>query len=82
MNIEVIERFVEKKVSQPVNIHFRGRATVTGIFIMGRDFEEMKKKNFWRIVPSSRLEEWNKSKDNGLSRLFNGSEFSKLTEAS
>lgn len=82
MNTELIERFIEKRISQPVNIHFKGRPTVTGIFIAGRDFEEMKKKNFWRIVPSSRVEEWNKSKDNNLSRLFNGSEFSKLTEVS
>jgi hypothetical protein len=81
MNIELIEKFIEKRTAQTVNIHFRSRATVTGVFIVGRDYEEMKKKNFWRIVPSSRLEEWQKSKDNGLSRLFNGSEFSKLTEA-
>lgn len=82
MIVELIERFVEdgKRTNQPVNVHFRNRATITGVFIVGHDYSEMKKKNFWRIVPKSKLAEWSHSKDASLSRLFNGNEFSRLTE--
>ena len=83
MTYELIEKFVEPdpRRSQPVNIHFRNRATVTGIIIAAHDYLDMKKKNFWRIVPASRINEWQQSKDTSLSRLFNGMEFSRLTLA-
>ncbi len=83
MTYDLIEKFVETDAyhSQPVNIHFRNRATVTGIIIAAHDYLDMKKKNFWRIVPASRIDEWQRSKDPSLSRLFNGTEFSRLTLA-
>jgi len=36
-------------------------------------------KNFWRIVTSKNFDAYNKSKDVNLARLFNGTEFSKLS---
>jgi hypothetical protein len=49
-----------------------------GVFINASDYSELKKKNFWRIVAAHRKEEYRKSKDINLSRIFNGSEFTKL----
>jgi hypothetical protein len=82
MTNEIIEKFVEtgKRKNKCVNIHFKTRGTVTGMFIIGDDYTEMKSKNFWRIVTQSRLNEWKDSKDPSLSRLFNGAEFTRLTD--
>jgi hypothetical protein len=83
MNNEIIEKFVEtaKRKNQQVNVHFKTRSTLTGVFVTETlDYAEMKKKNFWRIVPESRMELWKKTKDLSLSRLFSGSEFTRLSD--
>ncbi|MFT3843525.1 MAG: short-chain dehydrogenase [Lacibacter sp.] len=82
MTNEMIEKFVENKanLNQKVNIHFKSRETVKGIFIHMDDYEELKSKNFWRIVSDSKLNEWEKTKDYNLGRIFNGAEFTRLTE--
>ncbi|HET9055978.1 MAG TPA: short-chain dehydrogenase [Chitinophagaceae bacterium] len=81
MTAEMIEKFIDNKQgkNQPVNIHFKERNTITGIFIKGRDYEEMKSKNFWRIVNANAVVEWNKTQDMSLSRLYNGLSFTKLS---
>lgn len=78
MTIEQIERFIGTEPKGPCNICLKAR-TVEGIFIQASDYAELKKKNFWRIVTVNRMEEYKNSKDVGLSRIFNGSEFSKLS---
>jgi hypothetical protein len=35
-------------------------------------------KNFWRVVPEKNIEEWKKSRNMNLARIFNGQEFTKL----
>jgi len=82
MNNNIIEKFVEtiRRKNSNVRIHFKKRSTFTGRFIITADYTEMKSKNFWRIVPESRLEEWQSTKDLSLSRLFNGAEFTRLTD--
>ena len=44
------------------------------------DYDELKSKNFWRIVTSSNIEVWKKTKDMNLARIFNGMEFTRLSE--
>ncbi|MFY7879678.1 MAG: short-chain dehydrogenase [Lacibacter sp.] len=82
MNNDIIEKFINTKASDhaKVNIHFKQRSTVKGIFIKANDYDELKTKNFWRIVAESKIEEWNRTKDNSLARIFNGAEFTRLTE--
>jgi hypothetical protein len=65
MTFDVIEKFVEndKRKDQNVLIHFKTRSTIRGRFIISTDYREMKLKNFWRIVPESRMTEWEKTKD-------------------
>ncbi len=82
MTSDLIQQFIEteKRIDQPVNIHFKTRNTITGLFIRGGDYNEMKGKNFWRIVPLARVEQWKHTKDVNLSRMFNGTEFTRLSD--
>lgn len=81
MNTNTIETYIKDSLtkSTTINIHFKGRSKVTGLFIRGRDYQELKLKNFWRIVDSTRVEKWSKTKDINLARIFNGASFSALT---
>ena len=82
MNIEEIEKFLKTNV-QPQNnyvkIDFKKRDSIYGLFIVDGDFSDLKSKNFWRIVTRSHFDEWQKSKNVNLAKIFNGLEFSKLT---
>ncbi|HVZ26350.1 MAG TPA: hypothetical protein VG842_09860 [Sediminibacterium sp.] len=80
MTTEQIDRFLSQNetTDTPVRISFRTRNAVTGVFITTPDFEELKLKNFWRIVDKIDLVRWKKSKDYNLCRMFNGAEFTKL----
>jgi hypothetical protein len=82
MTNDAIIKFVETKnhTEKPLQIHFKQRSTITGLFIKGNDYEELRSKNFWRIVTNSNIEQWKKSKDMSLARIFNGMEFTRLSE--
>lgn len=82
MTSEMIEKFVENKnrKGQPVNIHFKERSTITGLFIHGVDYDELKSKNFWRIVSNTYLDEWKQTKNMNLARLFHGLSFTRLSD--
>jgi hypothetical protein len=81
MTTEMIQKFVENKDRKDVsiNIHFKERSTVKGIFIRTADYGELKDKNLWRIVSDAKVEEWNKTKNMDLARIFNGLSFTRLT---
>jgi len=82
MTQETIEKFlgVDSRKNTAVNIHFKGRSTVKGLFIQLADYQELKSKNFWRIVSSSVVDEWRKTKDNSLARIYSGGSFTRLTD--
>ena len=82
MTSEMIEKFVEGKSRKDaaVNIHFKERSTITGLFIRTADYGELKTKNLWRIVSNGKIEEWNKTKNLDLARIFNGLSFTRLTD--
>ena len=83
MTIEQIEKFIagnKEDVKEPSKIFFKTRGTVEGVFIRTSDFVELKKKNFWRIVSSKNLSDYKESKDINLSRIFNGAEFTRLSQ--
>lgn len=81
MTIEQIERFIGNGMDNSSRIVLKAR-TIEGIFIKAPDFLELKKKNFWRIVSVTRMQEYQKSKDINLSRIFNGQEFTRLSSKS
>ena len=79
MTVEQIENFLTPEVlPKVINISFKVRNNVRGIFLTTGDFEDLKAKNLWRVLSESRVEEWNKTKSMNLARSYNGSEFVKL----
>jgi len=82
MNSEQIKKFVETKVTKKdkyVKVEFSKRDPIHRIFITDGDYQDLSAKNFWRIVTSKNFDAYNKNKDVNLARIFNGSEFSKLS---
>lgn len=83
MTTEMIEKFVSVKgrKESAVNIHFKERSTVKGLFIQGADYDELRSKNFWRIVSSTSLDEWKQTGNFNLTRVFNGVSFTRLSDS-
>lgn len=81
MTTELIEKHVEQshKNNSIIHVHFKDRNMVSGFVVKGNDYNELKAKNFWRIVGESNLEQWQRTKDVNLTRLFNGISFTKIT---
>jgi hypothetical protein len=82
MNTEEIQKFLDKKTNENdhyIKIDFKKRDSIYGLFIQDKDYSELKSKNFWRIVTQTHFDEYNKSKNVNLAKIFNGSEFSRLT---
>jgi hypothetical protein len=80
MNIEEIEKFLTEKAAQEqfIKIDFKKRDPIYGLFVKSKDFNDLKSKNFWRIVTKTHMEAWRKTKDMNLARIFSGSDFAKL----
>jgi hypothetical protein len=83
MTTEQIENFLREKYldKSPVKISFKTRQPLAGIFIKTADYGELKSKNFWRIVWESNIDNYKKTKDISLARIFNGTEITKLSAA-
>jgi len=81
MNVEAIENFIttKKTTEKKTTIQFKKRNSITGIFVKGKDYEELKEKNFWRIVTGTNIENYNKTQDLSLARIFSGLEMVKLS---
>jgi len=84
MTIEVIEKFIkdQSRKGTTVNIHFKERSTVSGMFIYGKDYTELKSKNLWRVVSKANADKWKEQEDINLTRIFNGVSFTRLTDES
>ncbi len=80
MNNDAIAKFIEVDYlsKKPVKIEFKKRNPINGVFVKSNDYEDLKSKNFWRIVCDGHIVEWQKSHDNNLAKIFNGSEFNRL----
>lgn len=82
MQIEEIEKFLDTKLTPDnkyIKIDFKKRDSIYGLFVKDRDYNDLKSKNFWRIVTRTNFDEYKKSKNNNLAKIFSGSDFSKLT---
>jgi hypothetical protein len=76
-----IEKFLEQNYldKAQVKVSFKTRKPLIGLFIKTADYGELKSKNFWRIVGEVNIENYKKSKDMNLARVFSGSEMTKLS---
>lgn len=82
MSIEDIEKFLAKKANTDANyvkISFKKRKEIYGMFVRDRDYDHLKSKNFWRIVTKLNFDEFNSTGNLTLARIFNGSEFSRIS---
>jgi len=82
MTTEQIQKFFssEAKSDSLIRVSFKNRNSIVGIF-QTPDFDDLRSKNFWRIVSEANFEQWRQSKDYNLVRMFNGAEFTKLAIA-
>ena len=82
MDIERIENYIKPSIrnNTTIDIHFKGRSPVTGLFIRADDYDELKSKNFWRVVHLSQLQKWSETNDMNIARIFNGASFTSLSE--
>jgi hypothetical protein len=82
MTTDQIAQFINLKTTSAtlkmVDIRFKKRQAIRGIFVHMNDFEDLKSKNLWRIITEAHIEDWKKTKNLGLSRIYNGSDFTKL----
>ena len=82
MNTEEIEKFLDTKTSpeaQYVKIDFKKRDAVYGLFVKDKDYVDLKSKNLWRIVTRTHFDEYGKSNNINLAKIFNGTDFSRLS---
>jgi hypothetical protein len=82
MTYEQITDIVQKKGAVTYDIKFKTRTPIKGLFLKLADFHELSRKNLWRIVSEGHIEEYKRSKDENLARIFNGVEFTKLEASS
>ncbi len=80
MTNDQIEKFLSTQHldTSNVQISFKTRKPVMGVFIKTKDYSELKSKNFWRVVGEAFIEQYKQSHDVGLGRIYNGTEFTKL----
>ena len=82
MTSEQIENFITNNEIAPdkiIRFEMKKRNPVRSLIIKGRDYNDLKSKNFWRIVPQSRLAAYQKTEDISLARIFVGSDFQKMS---
>ncbi len=82
MTIELISKFTDGETipaNKSMKIDFKKRNSIQGLIIKANDYADLKSKNFWRIVPQPLVEEWNKSKNINLAKIYSGTEFTKLS---
>ncbi|HSU27862.1 MAG TPA: hypothetical protein VLJ68_05745 [Chitinophagaceae bacterium] len=80
MTYEEIEKFMNNKNGKglPVTINFKTRKSLRGLFIKMSDYEELRRKNLWRIVSGPNIDPYQATKDPSLARIFNGAEMTRL----
>lgn len=82
MTVEQIETFLAKETvpqGKIIRFEMKKRNPVRGLIVQGKDYNELKGKNFWRIVTQTHLTEYSKSQNINLAKIFSGSEFAKLS---
>ncbi len=82
MTVEQIEKFLDTEEipkNKAIRFEFKKRDPIRGLIVKGRDYDELKVKNFWRIVTQTNLAAYQKTNDINLAKIFAGSDFAKLS---
>jgi len=82
MTPEAIARFVETEkiaADKQMRIDMKKRNSIFGLLIKGNDYEDLKSKNFWRIVTAMNLASWKRTGSLEFAKIYSGSEFNKIS---
>jgi hypothetical protein len=82
MTVEQIEQFLNRETvpqGKIIRFEMKKRNPVRGLIVKGNDYNELKGKNFWRIVTQTHLVEYTKTQNINLAKIFSGTEFAKLS---
>lgn len=82
MTVEQIEQFLDRETvpqGKIIRFEMKKRNPVRGLIVKGRDYNELKGKNFWRIVTQTHLAEYHKTQNINLAKIFSGTDFAKLS---
>ena len=82
MTVEQIENWLAKETipqGKIIRFELKKRDPVRGLIVKGRDYNDLKAKNFWRIVTQRNLTAYQKTSDINLAKIFAGSDFAKLS---
>lgn len=80
MSIDQIDVFIKKIDfdNQAVKVSFKSRDPFIGFFVNGRDYADLRGKNFWRLINQNNISKYQSSRDVNLSRIFSGHEITSL----
>lgn len=80
MTIVQIDSFLRKIQfdRQAVKVSFKSREPFIGFFVKTNEYDDLKGKNFWRIIGQNNLQNYLASKNANLSRIFSGTEITNL----
>jgi hypothetical protein len=82
MTVEQIENWLAKETipqGKIIRFELKKRDPIRGLIVKGRDYNDLKAKNFWRIVTQKNLQAYQKTSDINLAKIFAGSDFAKLS---
>lgn len=82
MTVEQIEKFLDTKntTNATLKIDFRTRRSIVGLFVKLKDYDELKEKNFWRVVSGDEnMEKWKATSLSEFAKIVSGTEITKLS---
>jgi hypothetical protein len=82
MTIEQIEKFLDTKntAKGTLKIDFKTRRSIVGLFVKLKDYDELKEKNFWRVVSGDEnLKNWKETSLSEFAKIVSGTEITKLS---
>jgi hypothetical protein len=82
MTVEAISKFLDKEkiaATNSMKIDFKKRTSILGFIIQGNDAEDLKSKNFWRIVTNTNFAEWKRTGNLEFAKIYSGNEFTKIS---
>ena len=80
MTIAQIDSFIQKIdfETQAVKISLKSREPIIGFFVNSKDYDDLKGKNFWRVIAQNNIQNYLTTRNASLSRIFSGNEITSL----
>jgi hypothetical protein len=82
MTSEAIAKFLDnEKVAEnkQMRIDLKKRNSISGLVVKGKDYDDLRSKNFWRIVTTANLAAWKRTGNVEFAKIYSGAEFNKIT---